>query len=69
MLFDAEQGYLDTLVFDRVKLKAGAVIQGPAIIEQLDSTTVILPGMTAHVEKFGNIIIDTGAQLDAEVGI
>ena len=66
VLFDSVAGYIDTLVYDRVKLKAGAKIQGPAIIEQLDSTTVILPGMRAHVEKFGNIIIDTGAQMGGE---
>lgn len=60
VLFDAAIGYVDTPIFDRPDLKAGAVIPGPAIIEQLDSTTVILPGMTARIEKFGSIIIDTG---------
>ena len=57
VLFEAGEGYLDTPIYDRAKLKAGAVIEGPAIVEQLDSTTVVLPGMTASVEKFGNIII------------
>ena len=61
VLFDAGEGYLDTPVYDRVRLRAGAVIAGPAIVEQLDSTTVILPGMKASVEKFGNIIIEINA--------
>ena len=64
VLFDATEGYLDTPVYDRAKLQAGAVLQGPAIIEQLDSTTVVLPGMTAEVEKFGNIIITIPAAAD-----
>ena len=58
VLFEAGEGYLDTPIYDRARLNAGAVIKGPAVIEQLDSTTVVLPGMTASVEKFGNIIIE-----------
>ncbi len=33
----------------------------PAIIEQLDSTTVILPGQKAEIERYGNIIIEVNA--------
>ncbi len=61
VLFDAADGYVDAPVFDRARLKAGAFIAGPAIVEQLDSTTVVLPGMSATLERFGNIIIETGA--------
>lgn len=58
VLFDESEGYLDTPIYDRAKLGAGAVIVGPAIIEQLDSTTVILPGQRAEIERYGNIIIE-----------
>ena len=44
-------------IYVREKLLAGAVITGPAIVEQLDSTTVIFPKQTAKVDAFGNIII------------
>ena len=58
VLFDENEGYLDTPIYDRAKLGAGAIIDGPAIIEQLDSTTVILPGQKAEIERYGNIIIE-----------
>jgi len=62
VLFDLSQGYVDTPIYDRARLGAEASIVGPAIIEQLDSTTVILPGQSAHVEPFGNIIVKTNIQ-------
>ncbi|MBN9673850.1 hydantoinase/oxoprolinase family protein [Roseibium aggregatum] len=46
-------------VFERETLKAGAKIAGPAIIEQFDSTTVVPPAMTAEVDAYMNILIDT----------
>ncbi|MFO0336040.1 MAG: hydantoinase/oxoprolinase family protein [Pseudomonadota bacterium] len=45
------------IVYDRAKLKAGNKVAGPAIVMEMDSTTVILPGHTGLVEKFGNILI------------
>jgi N-methylhydantoinase A len=44
-------------VFDRSTLTAGTVIKGPAIIEQLDSTTPIPPGATAEVDAWQNLRI------------
>ena len=44
-------------VYDRAKLKAGNRIKGPAIVIEMDSTTVILPKHTGHVDKLGNILI------------
>jgi N-methylhydantoinase A len=60
VLFDEAAGYVDTPIYDRAALGAGAEIAGPAIIEQLDSTTVIMPGQTSRVERYGNIIIEIG---------
>ena len=48
-------------IFDRSKLRAGDGITGPAIIEQFDSTTIVLAGQSARVDGIGNLIIHTGA--------
>jgi hypothetical protein len=37
----------------------GAVVTGPAIVEQLDTTTVIPPGHRARVDRVGNLVIQT----------
>jgi N-methylhydantoinase A len=55
-----EEGKLETAVYDRAGLGAGAEVHGPAIIEEVASNTVLYPGMTASVDRFGNLIIDTG---------
>jgi N-methylhydantoinase A len=52
----------DTSFYQRHLLAPGAVIAGPAIILQQDSTTVIPPGMRAEVDAIGNIIIEVRAQ-------
>jgi N-methylhydantoinase A/oxoprolinase/acetone carboxylase beta subunit len=55
-----------TRYYERAALKAGNRLVGPAIVTQYDSTTVIPPGLTAHVDRFGNIVIaiadESGAQ-------
>jgi len=48
---------LDTPVYDRAKLAGGQVIEGPAVIEQLDATTPVWPGDRATVGAAGNIVI------------
>ena len=54
--FDGVQT-LDTMVYQRESLTS-ETISGPAIIEQLDSTTVIPEHWTAHLDDFGNIIAE-----------
>jgi N-methylhydantoinase A len=51
-------GWHDTPVYDREKLRSGNRLGGPAIIEQMDSTTVVHPGQMARIDRFGNIIIE-----------
>jgi N-methylhydantoinase A len=51
-------GWCDCPIYDREKLLSGHQVRGPAIIEQMDSTTVVHPGQTANVDRFGNIIIE-----------
>jgi N-methylhydantoinase A len=47
-------------VFDRTKLLHGNVIIGPAIIEEVASTTVVEPGDTVTVNAFGHLIMQLG---------
>ncbi len=44
-------------VYERARLKAGNVIKGPAIVMEMDSTTVILPKHHGKVDRLGNILI------------
>jgi hypothetical protein len=45
------------VVYDRARLKAGNRIAGPAIVVEMDSTTVILPRHHGTVDTHGNILI------------
>src|SRR5262249_5844066 len=51
-----DEDWLETVVYRRDDLRPGARIDGPAIVEQLDATTVIDPGDTAEVDAYGNLI-------------
>jgi N-methylhydantoinase A/oxoprolinase/acetone carboxylase beta subunit len=48
---------LTTRFYDRDRLAAGHRIEGPAVINQYDTTTVIPPGLTAEIDRYGNIVI------------
>jgi N-methylhydantoinase A/oxoprolinase/acetone carboxylase beta subunit len=48
---------VSTRYYDRAALRAGNRLEGPAIVNQYDSTTVVPPGVGAHVDRFGNIVI------------
>jgi N-methylhydantoinase A len=56
-VYFGEDGWVDTPVYDRTKLGAGTTFQGPAIIDQLDSTTVVPPRTTAEIDEWLNIRI------------
>ena len=58
---------VSTRFYDRAELKAGNRLEGPAIVNQYDSTTVIPPGLTARIDRFGNIVIGTGVVAEAEL--
>ena len=51
----------DTPVYDRATLMPGDTIAGPAVIEQLDSTTLLFPGDRATVDPYLNLIVDIAA--------
>jgi N-methylhydantoinase A len=42
-------------VFDRSALRAGHVLEGPAIVEQEDTTIVILPFWMSRMDEAGNL--------------
>ena len=46
------------VIYDRTKLRQGDVIPGPAIVVEMDSTTLIETGCTATVDHVGNILIN-----------
>jgi N-methylhydantoinase A len=54
--FEEAGGYVETAVFDRGKLLPGAKVEGPAIVEQLDSTVVLPPGTKSEIDPYLNII-------------
>jgi N-methylhydantoinase A len=51
-------GFVACPVYDRERLRAGNRIAGPAIVEQMDATTVVLPEMVARVEPYLNLILE-----------
>ncbi len=55
--FDEAGGFVETPLYARDRLRAGHRMAGPAIIEQMDSTTVLPPGHTAHVHPSGTLAI------------
>ncbi len=55
--FEEYEDYKETPVYRRAELLTGNRIEGPAIVEQLDSTTVILPRQSATVDRYGSLVI------------
>jgi N-methylhydantoinase A len=53
----SQQKFEPVNVWDRAKLRAGDRFEGPAVIEQFDSTTVALAGQTVSVEANGTLVI------------
>ncbi len=54
----ADGGLKPAAIYDRSKLRAGDRIVGPAIVTEMDSTTLVLPGHEATVDRFGVILIN-----------
>ena len=58
--FEATNGYVDTPVYDRYLLEPGAVIEGPAIVEERESTAVLGPGDSGRIDEWLNLTIEVG---------
>ncbi len=53
-----EGEWIDTPVYEKSKLLANNVLNGPCIVDQLDTTTVIPPGVKGKVDKLGYIMME-----------
>ena len=58
----AGRGDLETAVFDRSRLLADNIIDGPAVIEEDAATTVVEPGDQVRVNQFGHLVMTLGAE-------
>lgn len=58
VFFEEPADFIQTPVYQRERLQAGNLVQGPAIIEQYDTTTLLPPGWQATVDRFTNLIIE-----------
>ena len=58
--FAEAEGYVDCPVYDRYRLFGGARIDGPAVVEERESTLVVGPGGRFEVLESGNIIVSIG---------
>ena len=56
--FYHEQEWHDAVIYDRGRLGVGTVITGPAIVVEMDATTLVLPGHAATVDTVGNLLIN-----------
>ncbi|WP_413301013.1 hydantoinase/oxoprolinase family protein [Bacillus sp. 1P10SD] len=59
-----EPGFYETKIFAREDLKPGNKVQGPLIVEQMDTTILVLPEQTIIVDEYGNLIINTFGEED-----
>ncbi len=52
-----DHDFIDCAIYEREKLPAGATFDGPAIVEQPDTTTVMPPGTHCTVDRWGNLVV------------
>lgn len=55
--FEESGGFVDTPVYERARLPTEIQILGPAIVEQVDTTTVVYPEQSGRVDSGGNLLI------------
>lgn len=59
--YDARHGWVETPIYWRRDLPAGVDIAGPAIINEMSATSLILPGQSVVADRWGNLIVETAA--------
>ena len=57
--FPETRGFTECGVYDRYALAPGSRLQGPAIIEERESTSILPPGTAASVDEYANLIVET----------
>jgi N-methylhydantoinase A len=58
ILLPERKAPLEAAVYDRAAMKAGDTLDGPAIVEQDDTTTLITPGWCGRVDAHGNLVLE-----------
>ena len=64
-----ESGIVEAPIYARARLGAGARIAGPAIVTQLDATTLLLPRQSAEVHPTGSLIVRYGNETIIAIGL
>jgi N-methylhydantoinase A len=59
--FDEIDVTVETPVYERFALPAGVSLDGPAVLEQLDSTVLVPPGVRAEIDEWLNVTMHVGA--------
>jgi N-methylhydantoinase A len=59
--FEETAGFVDCLVYERHDLRPGDRLSGPAVVEQMDATTVVPPGFLAEVDDALNLFLTQSA--------
>jgi N-methylhydantoinase A len=57
--FPESRGFVECPVYDRYRLATDMILRGPALVEERESTALILPGDVGHTDRFGNLIVRT----------
>jgi N-methylhydantoinase A len=55
--FSETGGFTPCPVLDRARLRWENIVSGPAVIEELDATTLVHPGYQAAVDQYGNLLL------------
>jgi N-methylhydantoinase A len=59
--FKEFEDYSKTPIYERDLIPTGCTLEGPVIVEEMDTTTVIPPGWTMDRDKSGNLIMHRGS--------
>ena len=54
-------GWVEAAVYERLALPVGAEVVGPAVLEQPDTTILVLAGQVGRVDRFGNLVLEEAA--------
>jgi len=57
-----ENRYIEAQIFERDRLLCGNIIAGPAIVEEPYHTTLVMPGQTLEVDRYGDLVIQVGGK-------
>jgi N-methylhydantoinase A/oxoprolinase/acetone carboxylase beta subunit len=60
ILTEQSHGFVDARIYERHRIGQGVIVHGPAIVEQMDTTTVVEPGWQAEVDAGGNLVMTHG---------